>query len=394
MRSKWVDVKFKDICVNKNATTKDIQADRIDRYVGLEHLKPEELDISSWGLTSEGTTFTRVFSPGQVLFGKRRSYQKKAAVASFKGVCSGDILVFEANTELLIPKLLPYIVQNDDFFNYAVGTSSGSLSPRTSWKHLSEYQLRIPKEKEIQEKILTQLLKLEDALNNKKRLIQSTRLYKEKLMQQVLTKGIGHTKFKKTDLGEIPVEWEVEAISNITNLIKDGSHNPPPRVEDGIPMLSAENIFSGKINFGINEKNISVKDFEEMHKFYRIERGDVLMTIVGTLGRTAIVETDKLFTLQRSVAIFKTNDRVTPQYFNYALNSSYVIKQVNKRANVTAQAGIYLKELAKLLIAVPPLQEQQKITKILSSIDEQIEGYEKEQTQLKEIKKAFLHQIF
>ncbi|MBM6599552.1 restriction endonuclease subunit S [Priestia megaterium] len=387
-------MKFKDICVNKNATTKDIQADRIDRYVGLEHLKPEELDISSWGLTSEGTTFTRVFSPGQVLFGKRRSYQKKAAVASFKGVCSGDILVFEANTELLIPKLLPYIVQNDDFFNYAVGTSSGSLSPRTSWKHLSEYQLRIPKEKEIQEKILTQLLKLEDALNNKKRLIQSTRLYKEKLMQQVLTKGIGHTKFKKTDLGEIPVEWEVEAISNITNLIKDGSHNPPPRVEDGIPMLSAENIFSGKINFGINEKNISVKDFEEMHKFYRIERGDVLMTIVGTLGRTAIVETDKLFTLQRSVAIFKTNDRVTPQYFNYALNSSYVIKQVNKRANVTAQAGIYLKELAKLLIAVPPLQEQQKITKILSSIDEQIEGYEKEQTQLKEIKKAFLHQIF
>lgn len=80
----------------------------------------------------------------QILFGKRRSYQKKAAVADFDGICSGDIIVTEAIPGKIIPELLPFIVQSDMFFDWAVKTSSGSLSPRTKWKALAELEFPLP----------------------------------------------------------------------------------------------------------------------------------------------------------------------------------------------------------------------------------------------------------
>ena len=87
----WRCVKFGDVVSLSKARSQDPLADGIERYVGLEHLEPGDLRIRSWGSVADGVTFTSVFQPGQVLFGKRRAYQRKVAVADFSGVCSGDI---------------------------------------------------------------------------------------------------------------------------------------------------------------------------------------------------------------------------------------------------------------------------------------------------------------
>ena len=119
--------------------------DGLERFVGLEHIEPGDLRIRSWGNVADGTTFTNRFHPGQVLFGKRRAYQRKVAVADFGGVCSGDIYVFEPKDPgVLLPELLPFICQTDAFFDHAVGTSAGSLSPRTNWKSLALYEFALP----------------------------------------------------------------------------------------------------------------------------------------------------------------------------------------------------------------------------------------------------------
>ena len=115
--------------------------------------------------------------------------------------------------------------------------------------------------------------------------------------------------YKMTELGEIPSEWEVKKLKELLDVLKDGTHNPPKRTEEGIPLLSAENIFNGKINYGINEKCISEEDYELMHKNYSIEKDDILMTIVGTIGRVAVVKDNKKFTVQRSVAILRSNKK-------------------------------------------------------------------------------------
>src|SRR5512139_477709 len=138
-------VKFGDVVKLSKARSQEPLADGFERYVGLEHLEPGDLRIRSWGNVADGVTFTSVFQPGQVLFGKRRAYQRKVAVADFAGVCSGDIYVLETkDAEVLLPELLPFICQTDAFFEHAVGTSAGSLSPRTNWSQLSNYSLSLP----------------------------------------------------------------------------------------------------------------------------------------------------------------------------------------------------------------------------------------------------------
>lgn len=145
----WRHVKFGDVVRLSKARSQDPLVEGIERYVGLEHLEPSDLRIRSWGSVADGVTFTSVFQPGQVLFGKRRAYQRKVAVADFSGVCSGDIYVLETkDAQVLLPELLPFICQTDAFFDHAVGTSAGSLSPRTNWTSLADFEFVLPKVEE------------------------------------------------------------------------------------------------------------------------------------------------------------------------------------------------------------------------------------------------------
>lgn len=151
----WQIVKFGEIAKEVRSTTQTAIEDGLEFYVGLEHLEPRSLRIQRKGLIAEDNpSFTRRFKAAQILFGKRRCYQKKAAVPDFEGICSGDIIVMEAVPEKIIPELLPFIVQSDMFFDWAEKTSSGSLSPRTKWKALAEFEFPLPpfeRQKEIVE---------------------------------------------------------------------------------------------------------------------------------------------------------------------------------------------------------------------------------------------------
>lgn len=148
-------VKFGDVVRLSKARCQDPLTEGYDRYVGLEHLEPGDLRIRSWGNVADGVTFTSVFKPGQVLFGKRRAYQRKVAVSDFAGVCSGDIYVLEStDANVLLPELLPFICQTDAFFDHAVGTSAGSLSPRTNWESLADFEFVLPPMEEQQRMVL------------------------------------------------------------------------------------------------------------------------------------------------------------------------------------------------------------------------------------------------
>lgn len=111
--------------------------------VGLEHLTPEQIRLSNWAVNTENT-FTKLFRRDDMLFGRRRAYLKKAAQAPFDGICSGDITVIRARPGKLLPELLPFIIQNDDLFDFAVGRSDGSLSPRVKWENLANYTFELP----------------------------------------------------------------------------------------------------------------------------------------------------------------------------------------------------------------------------------------------------------
>ena len=140
----WTRVAFGEVVRLSKARVADPEAAGIERFVGLEHIEPGDLRIRLWGDVADGTTFTTLFKSGQILFGKRRAYQRKVAVADFEGVCSGDIYVLEPANERLMPELLPFLCQTDAFFDHAVGTSAGSLSPRTNWTSLASFEFLLP----------------------------------------------------------------------------------------------------------------------------------------------------------------------------------------------------------------------------------------------------------
>ena len=141
-KSNWELVRLGDVAheVRESLTKSDVQ---VDRSVGLEHIEPGDLHIRTWDELDESSSFTKVFREGHVLFGRRRAYLKKAALADFNGVCSGDITVISANEDLL-PSLLPFVVSSDRFFAFAVEHSAGGLSPRVKWKDLANYEFLLP----------------------------------------------------------------------------------------------------------------------------------------------------------------------------------------------------------------------------------------------------------
>jgi len=220
-KNDWIPVRFGDVVAEPKESIKNIKNPNIEHVVGLEHIDPESVHLRRSAGIEESTTFTKYFSVGDVLFGRRRAYLKKAAHATFKGICSGDITVMRAK-EGLLPELLPWIVQNEKFFDYAVKHSAGGLSPRVKFKDLANYEFLLPpKEQQAQ---LAELLWAMDEV------IEKCIFFENKInivKKTILRKSITYEKF-------IPLSEFAE--------VSYGLGQPPEKDENGIPVIRATNI--------------------------------------------------------------------------------------------------------------------------------------------------------
>lgn len=167
-------------------------------------------------------------------------------------------------------------------------------------------------------------------------------------------------------------KYPKKTLNELTNKITDGSHNPPTGIaeNEGYMMLSSQNIINNSINYE-NVRFLKKEDFEKENLRTNLNRGDVLLTIVGTVGRTAIITDETNITLQRSVAVLKPTKEINSIYLVGAINSDDVIRQLNKGAKGVAQKGIYLNDIKKILIAVPPIELQNQFAEIVKQIDKQ-----------------------
>ncbi|MHC1706314.1 MAG: restriction endonuclease subunit S [Bacteroidales bacterium] len=158
----------------------------VSRFVGLEFIESDNFQLQGWGEIANGTTFSKRFAKGDILFGKRRAYLKKVAVADFDGICSGDILVIRSKPNKMIQGLLPYYISSNAFIEHAVSTSAGSLSPRTKWKDLAEFEISIP-DLETQGKILNVFIQLDTTINLLKQQKTTLKNLKQKLLNEILS---------------------------------------------------------------------------------------------------------------------------------------------------------------------------------------------------------------
>ena len=183
-------------------------------------------------------------------------------------------------------------------------------------------------------------------------------------------------------------------IKDICSGVTDGSHTPPQGLENSdYLMLSSKNVFDDKITFD-SPRYLSQIDFEQESKRTRIKSGDVLLTIVGTVGRAAVVgENMPQFTLQRSVAVLHPNVEICDsRYLIYALQANR--NHIESRAKGVAQKGIYLKEVADIELQIPLLSEQTHRVKVLDKIAFVIKFHQKQLQKLDELVKARFVEMF
>lgn len=183
-------------------------------------------------------------------------------------------------------------------------------------------------------------------------------------------------------------------IKDICTFVTDGSHNPPQGIEKSeYMMLSSKNIFDDEITFD-EPRFLSQKDFEREHKRTKIVVGDVLLTIVGTVGRTAVVDEDMpTFALQRSVAVLHPkNDVCLPRFLMYALRGKRTY--IENRAKGVAQKGIYLKEVSDIDIYIPDISNQEIIINKLDKVNAVIKFRQEELLALDNLIKARFVEMF
>lgn len=140
----WHIVRFDQMAQSIADRVDDPSEAGVDYYVGLEHLDSNSLKIRRWGAPTDVEATKLRFRPGDIIFGRRRAYQRKVAVADFEGICSAHALVLRAREDVALPGFLPFFMQSETFFQRALSISVGSLSPTINWKTLAQQEFAIP----------------------------------------------------------------------------------------------------------------------------------------------------------------------------------------------------------------------------------------------------------
>lgn len=262
--------------------------------------------------------------------------------------------------------------------------------------------IKIYKPKNIQEqqKIASILSNIDSLISQTQKEIEHTQRLKKGLMQKLLTRGIGHTKFKKikTLYGkyeEIPEDWEYRKLSDLAK-VKGGKRLPKG---EPFSLIKTEHPYlrvTDFRNYGINESNlkyISSKIFQKI-KNYTISSDDVYISIAGTIGLAGLIpESLDGANLTENAAKITNLQEIKKEYLSILLNSELIQNQIKSYLGKTSQPKLALFRIEKLELPLPSIQEQQKIASILSNVDSQIQKQQEHKSKLESLKKGLMQKL-
>lgn len=259
--------------------------------------------------------------------------------------------------------------------------------PQLTAPQIGNYRIILPPIEE-QEKIASILSKIDENIENIENLIIKTKELKKGLMQELLTKGIGHAEYKETEIGKIPVEWKIEKLENIGEIITGTTPKTSEKENYGGEYIwvSPADINQNKyIENSVN--NLSERGFEKTRK---LKIGSILVTCIGsTIGKMAIA--NKEMSTNQQINSIIVNDNYNNEYIYYII--LYKFEDYKSQISQQAVPIINKTTFSKLKFSIPPIEEQRKIANILSSVDKQIEEYEKKKEKLEELKKGLMQNL-
>ena len=220
-------------------------------------------------------------------------------------------------------------------------------------------KLVIPQDFEEQRKIGAFFTQLDNTITLQQRKLNSLQKLKKGLLQKMFPKN--GENIPEIRFPEFSDAWKQRKLGDILKLLKDGTHGSHKDVTNGYYLLSAKNIKDGRIFWDKTDRIISDEDYKKIHSTFKINKGDVLLTIVGSIGETAIFNVSEEITFQRSVAILRPIDEVSSDFLYSEITSPKFQKFLNLNKSTSAQPGIYLGDLANISFSFPENKEEQKM---------------------------------
>lgn len=374
-KSQWKTYKFGDIASNisERAEPKDT---KLNIYVGLEHLDPDCIHIRRKGHPSDvkGTKL-RVY-PGDIIFGKRRAYQRKAAIVDFDGICSAHAMVVRANSKVILPELLPHFMHSDVFMHRAVDVSEGSLSPTIKWKILSEQPFRMPPIDD-QKHIADLLWSIDTAIEKNFILLKNIETVRLSSEKKYFNKSNGNT---------------VELAGVIEKFISGGTPSTKNKDywENGrVPWITTRKMDNFYVSDG--EKYITDVAVQESNTKI-VNRGNILFGTRVGVGKCSKANID--LAINQDVTGLQVNQtKIDPEYLFYQLISDFIQSQVLCFARGTTVKGITRQDLKTIKIVLNS-DQQKEIGMQFQLIWNMKNKINKNTEQLKTIYKRIVNQIF
>lgn len=363
----WQMIKFAEIAKNISQRIEPSETN-LNVYVGLEHLDPQSLRITRRGVPSDVQGQKLRVRPGQIIFGKRRAYQKKVAVADFDGICSAHAMVLEAIPGKIIPELLPFFMQSDMFMDRAVAISEGSLSPTIKWKTLAIQQFPLPP-LDRQKKILEVLKKVEE----------NDKIIYEAIQSNILAQRVTRINLLSPENSGSNISTTLGKISEIImGQSPKGNEYLDKPTKDSLPLLN------GPTEFGMYTP-MPVQYTEAITKI--AEKSDILFCVRGsTTGRMNIA--NQRYCIGRGLAAIRGKENAS---------STNLIRQIlilvkdkifeQAKGSGSTFPNISSSELKKWQIRSIPYERQDSIVAGLSILEEVLVSLEREKHVLIRIKK-------
>lgn len=259
---------------------------------------------------------------------------------------------------------------------------------------MNEFTVALPPIGE-QKGIVAILSSVDEAIDKAEAIIEQIEKVKKGLMKQLLTEGVGHTKFKKTKIGEIPEEWEVKALEDFCEYVTYGFTTPMPTTEVGPFMITAKDVRDGKIQYETARKTDVQMYTNALTLKSKPSIGDILITKDGSLGRLAIVDREGIC-INQSVATIRLKQEasIMNKYLFYLLASPKIQKRILNDAGGSTIKHIYITKLAKMEVPIPKgLDEQNKVVTLLDLIEGKLEKEREKLTQFIAIRKGLMQSL-
>ena len=375
--SDWPHVKFGDVVRDVKESEKDPSSAGLTRYIGLEHIESKNFKIREWGdLTRDEVSFTKRFRAGQVLFGKRRAYLRKVAVAEFDGICSSDILTFEPLNGNLIPELLPFIVQSERFFDHALDTSSGSLSPRTRWSQLKDFEFPLPSIDE-QRRIAAPLCATDECRICYDTTLEALRKLRASVLIESFVSSGEHPSKREIQKAKMGKGWQLVEAKTLSEAPITKGETPRGKLspDNGdVPFVKIYNLsFNGKLDFGVKPTFVAREAHEGKLKRSQVVPGDILMNLVGPpLGKIGLVpDVFSEWNINQAIARYRPSDELHRKFLWYYLQSDWAQRWLFRRSKKTSgQRNLTLKLAQDLPVPVSNKANMETIVSQLETIDD------------------------